>query len=56
MPTNSADVSGVRVLGCSASVALMDLPEAEVRNAVDAIVGWPTVHSLMEKASHVLSF
>jgi peroxiredoxin family protein len=44
----------VRLLACSASVALMGLAQDDVRRAVDEIVGWPTVLSLMAGARHVL--
>lgn len=43
-----------RVLACSASVKLEGLEQSEVAKLVDEIVGWPTVTSLMSRASHVL--
>jgi peroxiredoxin family protein len=43
-----------RILACSASVKLEGLEQSEVAQLVDEIVGWPTVTSLMSRASHVL--
>jgi len=43
-----------RVLACSASVKLEGLEQSEVARLVDEIVGWPTVTSLMSRASNVL--
>jgi peroxiredoxin family protein len=43
-----------RLLACSASVVLEGHERSEVAALVDDIVGWPTVNSIMARASQVL--
>ena len=44
----------VRVLACSASVALGGHDFQSLEGKVDEVVGWPTVLRIMDQARHVL--
>ncbi len=46
----------VRTYACSASVALEGFTPAQVQSAVDEVIGWPTILTLMDDAEHVLTF
>jgi peroxiredoxin family protein len=52
--TTARRTGRVKVLACSASMALGGHDAATSRAVIDEVVGWPTVLRLMDQAGHVL--